>query len=54
MSFAARLHHLRLRKGYSLQKVADAIGISKAHVWNLEKGTSDNPSIDTGYSQSHR
>jgi len=46
MSFAARLHDLRLRKGYSLQKVADAIGISKAHVWNLEKGLSDNPSIE--------
>jgi transcriptional regulator with XRE-family HTH domain len=30
----------------SLQQVADAVGISKAHVWNLEKGLSENPSVE--------
>jgi len=30
----------------SLQDVPDAVGMSKAHVWNLEKGLSDNPSIE--------
>jgi len=46
MSFAQRLHALRIGKAMSLQQVADAVGISKAHVWNLEKGLSDNPSIE--------
>jgi transcriptional regulator with XRE-family HTH domain len=46
MRFAQRLHQLRLANNLSLQQVADAIGISKAHVWNLEKGTSDNPSME--------
>ena len=46
MSLGARLHELRVRDRMSLQDVADAIGISKAHVWNLEKGMSDNPSMD--------
>lgn len=46
MSFATRLHDLRVRNRLSLQQVADAVGISKAHVWNLEKGTSDNPSME--------
>jgi transcriptional regulator with XRE-family HTH domain len=26
--------------------VADAVGVSKAHVWELEKGRSRNPSFD--------
>ncbi|RYZ14643.1 MAG: XRE family transcriptional regulator [Myxococcaceae bacterium] len=46
MSFGVRLHELRIRNSMSLQNVATAIGISKAHVWNMEKGTSDNPSIE--------
>jgi len=46
MSFGVRLHELRIRNSMSLQDVATAIGISKAHVWNMEKGTSDNPSIE--------
>lgn len=46
MSFGARLHELRIANAMSLQDVADEIGISKAHVWNLEKGLSENPSMD--------
>lgn len=46
MSLGAKLHELRIRKNMSLQDVADAVGISKAHVWNLEKGLSDNPSME--------
>ena len=30
----------------SLQDVANKIGITKAHVWNLEKGITANPSMD--------
>jgi transcriptional regulator with XRE-family HTH domain len=46
VSFAKRLHELRIAKRLSLQDVADQVGISKAHVWNLEKGSSENPSLE--------
>ncbi|PHZ84020.1 helix-turn-helix domain-containing protein [Paremcibacter congregatus] len=46
MSLAVKLKELRLRKKQSLQQVADAIGISKTHVYDLEKGNSKNPSVD--------
>ena len=46
MSFATKLQKLRTAKRQSLQDVADAIGASKAHVWELEKGTAKNPSIE--------
>lgn len=46
MTIGARLKELRIRHGKSLQDVADAVGLSKAHVWNLEKGESSNPSME--------
>ena len=46
MSLAAKLKELRRRKGESLQKVADAVGVSKAHIFELEKGTSKNPGLN--------
>lgn len=46
MSLGSKLTTLRLKKGTSLQEVADAAGISKAHYWELEKGRSKNPSAD--------
>lgn len=46
MPFAKKLHDLRVEHRLSLQDVADKIGISKAHVWNLEKGQADNPSME--------
>lgn len=46
MSLATRLNQLRLKKGKSLQEVADAIGVSKTHIWELEKGRSENPSFE--------
>ena len=46
MSFARKLHDLRVAKRLSLQDVATAVGISKAHVFNLEKGLTANPSMD--------
>jgi hypothetical protein len=45
MSLGARLTPLRLAKGESLQQVADAVGVSKAHIWELAKGRTDNPSM---------
>ena len=46
MSFARKLHQLRIAQRMSLQDVATAVGISKAHVFNLEKGTTANPSME--------
>ena len=45
LALSARLTRLRLAKGESLQQVADAVGVSKAHIWELEKGRTDNPSM---------
>lgn len=46
MSIGAKLAELRLRKGKSLQEVADAVDVSKTHIWQMEKGKSENPSIE--------
>lgn len=46
MSLGGKLRQLRMRKGKSLQKAADDIGISKAHLWELESGGSGNPSME--------
>ncbi len=46
MSIGARLKKLRIRKGETLQQVADAVGASKPHIWELEVGKSKNPSLD--------
>lgn len=45
MSFGARLMRLRMERDQSLQDVADAVGVSKAHIWELEKGRADNPTL---------
>lgn len=46
MPLGARLKKLRMKEGKSLQQLADAVGISKAHVWDLETGKATNPSMD--------
>lgn len=46
MDIGERLFSLRQASGESLQGVADAVGVSKAHVWELEKGRSKNPSFE--------
>ena len=46
MSLASKIKELRLKKKKSLQDVADEVGASKNHVWDLETGNSKNPSID--------
>ena len=46
MSIGAKLKQLRLRRGESLQAVADAVGASKAHIWEIETGKSKNPSLE--------
>ena len=46
MSIGSRIKTLRMKKGVSLQVMADALDISKAHLWDLESGRSSNPSVD--------
>jgi transcriptional regulator with XRE-family HTH domain len=45
MSLGARLTKLRIARGESLQQVADAVGVSKPHIWELEKGRAQNPAM---------
>lgn len=46
MSLGAKLNELRLKKGESLQDTADAVGVTKTHIWELEKGKSKNPTAE--------
>ncbi|MDO8381000.1 helix-turn-helix domain-containing protein [Phenylobacterium sp.] len=46
MPIGDKIKEMRVRKGQSLQGVADAIGASKAHIWELESNRSKNPSLD--------
>lgn len=46
MTLASKLRQLRTARRLSLQDVANAVGISKAHVFNLEKGITNNPSME--------
>jgi transcriptional regulator with XRE-family HTH domain len=43
--FGKRIKALRSKKKQSLQKIADAVGVSKTHIWELETGRSRNPSV---------
>ena len=36
---------MRREKGQTLQDVHHAVDVSKAHIWELEKGRADNPSM---------
>src|SRR5882724_5462834 len=46
MALSSKLQELRRSTGHSLQQVADAVGASKGHIWDLERGKATNPSID--------
>jgi transcriptional regulator with XRE-family HTH domain len=46
MALADRIKEFRVKKKKSLQEVADAVGVSKAHIWDLETARSKNPSIE--------
>lgn len=43
--FRASMRYHRLRQGLSLQDVADATGYSKTHIWEVDQGRTDNPSL---------
>jgi len=46
MALADRIKEFRMKNRKSLQQVADAVGVSKAHIWDLETARSKNPSIE--------
>ncbi len=45
MSLAVRIAELRRARGESLQDVADAVGVTKTHIWELERGRATNPTL---------
>ena len=47
MALGVKVKELRMKKSLSLQQVADGVGSSKAHIWEIETGKSKNPSIDS-------
>ena len=44
--FGIRLRQLREAKGLTLQQVADAVGCSKAYVWELEMREGQRPTAE--------
>jgi len=46
MSLGSELKRLRIKNNESLQDVATAVKASKAHIWDIERGASKNPSMD--------
>lgn len=46
MGLASELQILRAKRRISLQKLSDAVSVSKTHLWQLEKGTSTGPSLE--------
>ena len=49
MTFGERLRRLRESKKMTLQNVADAVGCTKAYVWELEKKDGQRPSAERVY-----
>lgn len=45
-ALGARIKMLRNIREMTLQQVADAAGLTKSHVWELEQGRSSNPSVN--------
>ena len=52
-NFGQRIKYLREARKWSLQYVANHVGLSKAHVWTLERGESDNPGLKTIHAFCH-
>jgi len=44
-TFGVRLRNMRMKSKLSLQELADKIGASKAHLWEMEQGKTKNPSL---------
>lgn len=46
MSLGGKLRDQRIKKKLSLQDVAEKVGASKAHIWELETGRAKNPTLE--------
>jgi transcriptional regulator with XRE-family HTH domain len=46
MGLGEKLKQLRTKKGQSLQQLADSVGVSKAHIWEMERGGTANPGLE--------
>ena len=46
MSISKRLKELREQKGLSVADLADAAGVSRPYIWQIESGRRGNPSAD--------
>lgn len=46
-TIADRMSALREARNLSLQEVADSAGLTKSHIWELEKGRTSNPTVTT-------
>jgi len=46
-SFPSYIRHARERNDLSLSEAAARVGCTKSHLWDLEQGRSDNPTIKT-------
>ncbi|QRE77364.1 helix-turn-helix domain-containing protein [Methylobacterium aquaticum] len=46
-TIARRMRELREERGLSLHGLAERAGLTKSHVWDLERGGSRNPTIAT-------
>lgn len=46
MTIGSKLKELRVANNLSLQDLANAVGASKAHIWDIERGASKNPSLE--------
>lgn len=46
MTIGSKIKQLRTQRRESLQGLATAVGASKAHIWDIERGESKNPSLD--------
>ncbi len=46
MPIGSKIKELRTRQRVSLQQLADAVKASKAHIWDIERGESRNPSLE--------
>jgi len=45
-ALGVRIEMLRSLRGMTLQQVADAAGLTKSHVWEMERGKSVNPTVN--------
>ena len=51
--FQRRMTETRKARRMTLQEVADASGFTKSHVWELERGSSRNPTVRAVWSLAH-